>query len=170
MMKQPIMILFFLIISISSFAQSTKGTLYIFLAKDCPICQYYSLNLKALHKTFSHKGIEFKGVFSVPQASQASIKAFQETYELPFKLILDIDQRLMNMYEVTVTPEVVLVDNEGNVRYQGRIDDTYIKLGRRKRTPPQEDLKLALEAFTEQRAIAVDRTQPVGCFITPLPK
>ncbi len=169
-MRRQTLIFFFIITSLCTFAQSPKGTLYIFLARDCPICQYYTLNLKTLHKTFSDQGIDFKGVFSVPQASQASIEAFQETYELPFKLILDIDQRLMNMYEVSVTPEVVLVDGEGNVRYQGRIDDTYIKLGRRKRTAPHEDLKLALEAFTKQHEIAISRTQPVGCYITPLPK
>lgn len=169
-MKKLLLTLYVTFFFTITFSQSPKATLYIFLAKDCPICQYYTLNLKKLYDYYQSQGIEFKGIFSVPQASKASIEAFQHTYQLPFPLLLDIDQQLMEKYQASVTPEVVLVNHNDQTIYRGRIDDTYQALGKRKRTAPHQDLANALEAFIQGNEITPARTQPVGCFITPIQK
>ena len=45
---------------------------------------------------------------------------------------IDRDRAIATAARATVTPEAVVIDRAGVVRYRGRIDDTYVALGRRR--------------------------------------
>ena len=78
-------------------------------------------------------------------------------------------QVLMDKFGVKVTPEVIVLDQTSDkVVYQGRIANTYIKVGRRRTVTTSHDLENALVAVSENRLPDIPYTEAVGCFITPL--
>ena len=78
-----------------------------------------------------------------------------------------IDDRATVAREVnaTVTPQAVVIDANGAVRYRGRIDNRYVDFGKSRRVVTERDLKDALDAVIAGRAVARAETAPVGCFI-----
>ncbi len=170
-MKHSIPYILFLLLFLlcTGFALSPKQkvTVYLFLGEKCVISQYYTLPLRELHREFANDDVRFVGIFSNPDASKKGIQQFKEKYQIPFELQLDKTQAQMNQFEVKVTPEVVVVqENTKEVLYQGRIDNTYFKVGRRRQITTTAELKEALQAIQQQENIAIKKTTAVGCFIS----
>ena len=143
-----------------------KAYLYIFLEEECPMCQYYSLTLRELHDTYAKQGIQFVGLFPFSDSRLDKIQAFKEKYQFPFELKLDENQALARLFEARITPEVVLTNAEGEIKYRGRIDNAYDRPGRRRRVITQHELKDAMDAILAGRDPEISRTQAVGCFIS----
>ena len=143
-----------------------RATVYIFLADTCPISQHATLAMRDLYFRYSSQGIGFGGVFPSASTTDADIAAFAKAYRVPFVLTHDADHRLTRRLKVRVTPEVVvLAADEHTVLYQGRLDDTFARLGQRRAVVQHHELADALAAVAAGRAVAVPRTEPVGCFI-----
>ena len=67
----------------------------------------------------------------------------------------------------TITPEVVIYDHRiGQILYSGRIDDRYVKVGKRRRHVQTSELEDALKAIRSGQPVAVRETQATGCLIT----
>jgi hypothetical protein len=67
---------------------------------------------------------------------------------------------------VTVTPEVVVFDETaGRVLYQGRIDNLFERVGKRRRVVTLHELKDALDAIRNNIPVPVARTTAVGCLL-----
>mgnify|MGYP000601080722 CR=1 FL=1 len=163
-----ILYLFFLF---SSFLipEKDRVVVYIFLGEECVISQHYTLQLRALHEQFVDKNIEFKGYFPNPNSTMETVDAFKEKYQVPFDIKLDKAQLQMMKFGVQVTPEVVVFKPETQeVLYQGRIDNTYFQVGKRRRVTTTFELKDALIAIQNNKKIAVEKTEVIGCFITLL--
>ncbi len=141
---------------------------YVFLSEECIISKSYSLELRQLHEQYADDQVEFVGVFSNPSSSPAKMAAFQEEYAFPFSFQLDRRQEVMDQFDVTVTPEVVVYDRlAGQVLYQGRIDNTFYRVGRRRRVTTTSELADVLQAISIGEQVPIARTETVGCFITP---
>ena len=54
---------------------------------------------------------------------------------------------------------------DGSVAYLGRIDDTFLGFGKKRAQPTTLDLHAAVTAVLADQAVAVPRTDSVGCFI-----
>ena len=67
----------------------------------------------------------------------------------------------------TVTPEVAVWDHRTNrLIYRGRIDDSYVRVGKRKFHPKSHDLKNIIDLWLiKQTPDTLVQTQAVGCFI-----
>ena len=122
----------FLLLALFSFTPPQRSIeVYVFMGEECIISQYYTLTLKQLWKDYADESIHFKGLFPNPSSCPKKIRAFQEKYELPFSLSLDLQQEQMHRFGVKVTPEVVVFDKgQSKILYQGRIDNTYFRIGR----------------------------------------
>lgn len=141
---------------------------YLFMGEDCLISQNYSKLLRELHADYAHDQLTFVGLFPQPYSSADKMRAFKIKYGLPFALQLDAGQRWMKRFNVRVTPEVVVyLPQSDEVLYQGRIDNTYYSLGRRRQVTTTSELQDVLEAIREGNYDAHPRTDAVGCFITP---
>lgn len=140
-------------------------TVYVFLNTECPISQQYSPSLTALHKQFGHSGIRFIAVIPLRTDSPAVIRTFQKTYILPFATLPDANARLAHQFRALVTPEVVVVQADGRVRYQGAIDDWYVALGKHRPQPRQHYLRDALNSLLAGHDVLTPRTEAVGCLI-----
>lgn len=77
----------------------------------------------------------------------------------------DMDYTIAHQFEATITPEFILVDREGNVLYQGLLDDRILELGNYKQQWSKHYLYDALKAVNEGKQVAVSRTEPVGCVL-----
>jgi thiol-disulfide isomerase/thioredoxin len=156
---------YFSILFILGQAQDKAYTVKLFLLDDCVICQSYTPLLNNLHEEFKAE-FEFIGYFPNFRSKANGIKNFEEKYAINYELKTDYFKKETNSYNVKITPEVVVVDNaNGNVLYQGRIDDEFISIGRRKRIVASNDLANALYQIRNGYPIVTAKTESVGCFI-----
>jgi hypothetical protein len=105
-------------------------------------------------------------VFPAAETTPAELADFAKTYQVPFALQADPQHQLTRRLKARITPEAVVVAADGRtVLYQGRLDDSYAALGRRRTVVAHHELADALAAVAARRPVAVPRTEAVGCFI-----
>lgn len=151
----------------SSSVKSDSLTVYIFLLDECTISQYYTPQLTAFYEKYKSKKVGFIGYFPNFSSKPDQIEAFGKTYHLPFPLKQDYYKDWTKKFGITVTPEVAVWDHrENRLIYRGRVDDSYVRVGKRKLHPQNEDLKNVIESWlagsVPQDTIV---TQAIGCFI-----
>lgn len=148
---------------------SERYTVYLFLGEECIISQQYTLLLKRLHSEYANSELNFIGLFPNPSSNLEKMAKFQEQYALPFELKLDPLQHKMDEFQVKVTPEVVVFDRlKIEVLYQGRIDNTFFRVGKKRTITTTSELEDVLVSIKEKQPIVSPKTIAVGCFITPL--
>lgn len=167
-MIRIILILFFCFgVLHSANAQKKNGNdkpgVVLFLSPDCPICQKYMVKLSEFFSDFSSE-IEFQGI--VPgNSKKKDIKEFIKAYDIRFSLKLDKGNHFVTKYKPNVTPEVVLLDTAGNIKYQGAIDNWFYELGKYRHQPTEHYLLNAIQAVLEGKDPEVQRTEAIGCII-----
>lgn len=170
-MKTPYLYLLILFSVLFSFRGNASPkpdsiTVYVFMLDACVICKYYSLTLGELHKEFANEQVSFQGIFPNFSSKPAAIQAFKEKYRIPFELKTDYYRKLTKRFNASVTPEVVVYNHDKDkVLYQGRIDNTYAALGKRRRHTTSSELKDVLEAIRDNKPILVSKTESIGCLI-----
>jgi peroxiredoxin len=142
-----------------------KARVYYFLSPECPLCQSYSLTIRNLFNEFAQQGIEMVGIVSGTDFPAAAIRAFQIKYKLPIRILRDEQLLLVKRYEATITPEVVVVNAQGKVVYQGRIDNWAYELGKKRKVITEHNLRDALLAIINNKPVKVTHTKAVGCYI-----
>lgn len=141
-------------------------TVYLFLHEDCLISQYYTVTLNKLVEEFSSKKITFQGIFPNESSTELGMLVFAEKYGIDFPLRQDEDSDLANTFGATITPEVVVYDEDRKIiLYQGRIDNSYQRIGRRRRVVTQHELREVLERLRANEPIVTRPAAAVGCFI-----
>lgn len=152
-----------------SFARASGpvATVYVFLSETCPICQAATLSLNSLYKEYRDKGIEFVGVFPNGTVSTpVSVEKFAKKYRLDFPLQLDENRSRTIYFGATVTPQVFVTEGtDGAVVYQGKIDNGFERVGKRRQITTEFYLKNALDELLAHRPVTLKMTEPVGCFI-----
>jgi peroxiredoxin len=140
---------------------------YFFMLESCPICQQVTPTIKEVHEVFKNQGIEFQLVFpNGNYTSPEEMDKFIKKYKLEIESIIDKQKKITNKWKATVTPEVVVVRKSSDViLYRGKINNSFISLGKRRRVVSEHYLKDALKQIVEGKNVAVQKTEPVGCFI-----
>ena len=142
-------------------------TVYLFLHESCIISQYYTLPLREMHQEYANEQLQFVGLFPNFSSKPDKIQAFKETYDIPFELKADYFHTKKEAFGATVTPEVVVYnESRGTILYKGRIDDTYARVGQKRRITTTSELKDVLEAIRDNQAIPISQTEAIGCFIS----
>jgi hypothetical protein len=78
-------------------------------------------------------------------------------------VLLDPAHVLVKKTGVTIAPEVAVLAPDGKILYRGRIDDWYIDYGKRRAAPTQRDLRNALDAIVQGKAVPRPTTRAIGC-------
>ena len=166
-MKRIFLILILSSIALKASAQTDSLMVYIFLSETCPICKSTTPELQSLYSDYSSKGISFTGVF--PNKSVSSIEtraAFASKYKLKFPLIGDPEHALTNQLNAQITPEVFVVRIKNNeLIYRGLIDNSYIRVGKRRSITTAFYLRNALEQYLSGNVSTIQSTNAVGCII-----
>ena len=110
------------------------------------------------------KGVSFVGINSNQQDSLTEIAAHARRHGVGFPVLKDLGNKLADQLGAERTPEVVVWDNTGKIRYRGRIDDQY-GVGYVRNAPTRHDLRNALEELLSGKAVSAPVTKAVGCII-----
>lgn len=140
--------------------RAAKATVFVFLSTECPVSSAYTGRLVRLANAYQTQGVRFFGVNVNDEESAATVAQDAKERGYPFPLVKDAHGALAGRLGARVTPEVVLLDRLGAVRYQGRIDDN--KDAARVRS---QDLQAALDAVLAGKRVAVAKTAAFGCTI-----
>jgi len=154
-----------LLMSLTGIAQKSWHV-YVFIAEDCPVCNYMGKPLGALALKYEGR-VNFHAVFPFKNSNYKTSQLFKEQYEmLSYETLLDKDKGLTKKLDVSVTPEVVITDDHGEVFYRGRINSAYYAPGKMKHSAVKNDLDEALTILLSGNEVPKPWPTPVGCYIT----
>lgn len=142
---------------------AAKLQVLVFIGTGCPLVKLYASRLQQLASKYREQ-VDFLAIDPHPQDSLEELAAFARQHQIEFTVAKDVGQHLARRFGITRTPEVVLLDQAGVPRYQGRIDDQY-GIGFQRKSPEREDLKLALEAMLNKQNVEMTRTDSSGCLV-----
>lgn len=147
---------------------SGLANVLLFVSTDCPVSNAYAPELQRICAAYAAKGIACSLVYEDPNVTVGDVRKHLDEYRYrTVGAAIDADGSLAAAVRATVTPQAVVVDRRGTVRYSGRIDNLYEALGRPRRVVTAHDLEDALNAIVDGKTPAVSRTDAVGCYIVP---
>ncbi|WP_240655021.1 redoxin family protein [Rhodovarius crocodyli] len=139
---------------------------------ECPFVRkhYTSSNMQNLQREAAAKGITWISMASSPEGEQGHVTGARareltaSRQAAPAFVLLDHRSVAARAYGATVTPQIIVIDAQGIIRYNGAIDSI--------RSTRVEDVaraetwaKDAMIAVSEGRAPARASTPPYGCAI-----
>ena len=140
--------------------------------QGCPYTRkhYNSGNMQNLQKEWTAKGVVWFTVISSAPGTQGYVTSSQENayiakmHAVPTAVLLDPDGKLGHLYNAKTTPQMFVINPEGNLIYAGAIDD--------KPTPDPADIQGAdnyvsdaLTAAMAGRPVATPYTRSYGCSV-----
>lgn len=144
---------------------SDSLSIYFFLLDDCPICIKYTPEINSIYDEYGDE-IGFVGYFPNFSSKPEKINAYREAYGIEFQLKTDYYKLQAKKWNAKVTPEVVLYNHTTKtILYRGRIDNSFVRLGKRRNVVTERDLREAIAATLEGREIKQSYVKPVGCYI-----
>jgi hypothetical protein len=106
-----------------------RALVLVFMGIDCPVVRQYVPRLNHLAGEFSDRGVRFLAVYANAGDNVLSMAHHAEQSDLVFPAMLDGKHNLADLLQVKVMSEVVVLDRDLNVRYQGAIDNQFKKRG-----------------------------------------
>ena len=161
-----VVFLLFLGLNTSTYSQDdlSKPILYVFLSDECIITQYYVPSLNDIWVQYG-EDVDMVAIFPNFSSKTKKIQSFYDKYKLKIPHKTDYYKVLSKSLGATITPEAILLDTSGRIIYKGRIDNSYVQIGKRRRVVTAHELSDALKSLTNDREIAIPQTEAVGCFI-----
>src|SRR5882724_5482987 len=146
-----------------------KATVLFFVLPDCPASNTYAPEIKRICTDYEPKQIAVFVVHADPDVTAEAAKKHATDFKLPCPVLRDPSHRLVKYTGVTMAPEVAVITPDGKVAYRGRIDDRYVDYGKQRAEPRERDLRAALDAVLQGKAVPTPTTKVIGCFL-PDPK
>jgi len=149
--------------------QDAKGYLVIFSCNTCPYVVAYEDRMIELHNKYAPKGYPVIAI-NPNDKTQSPGDSFEKMQErakdknFPFAYVYDESQEITRAYGATRTPEVYLVEREGDafkVRYIGAIDNNY----REAAQANEKYVEDAMDDVLNNRQVAQNNTKAIGCTI-----
>lgn len=132
-MKSFLLVIFIIYSSIDTFAQlpelevrdldqnwislsdlnGEKLTVIDFWATWCKPCVSALPKLNLIYTEFSEQGVAFVGINVDGPRNQSKVKPFVSTLSIKYPIVLDPDQDLVNEYNVTAFPTLIVLNSEG---------------------------------------------------------
>ncbi|MCB0790769.1 MAG: redoxin family protein [Flavobacteriales bacterium] len=140
-----------------------RATLFFILAPDCPLCLNYAPYLASFPDTVGD--VRAVGIFPSRFMDRDSVRLFAKAHGIHMPLVMDPDCKFAGLLGARVTPEVFLMDNDGELVYHGAIDNWASRPGRKRVSATAHYLTDALSSFAENRPPPRREVKAVGCFI-----
>lgn len=152
--------------------RGTRAVVVYFVASDCPISNRTFPEMKRVREAFAGQAVRFWFVYANHGESVAAVRVHQASFDAVGEAILDTDGALARMTGAKVTPEVaVLTPAAGTgqarwvVRYTGRIDDRYVRLGLERPQAKEHFVERVVREVLDGRPVEQATGTPVGCGI-----
>lgn len=152
-------------VSLDDFS-SARALLVVFLCNHCPYVIHIRPALAAFAREFQPRGLAVVGINAndvtrYPDDSPEKMKAeaVQAGYTFPY--LFDETQEVAKAYRAACTPDFFLFDGQRRLVYRGQFDDSRPGHG----TPTGGDLRNAVNALLEGKALPADQKASMGCNI-----
>jgi hypothetical protein len=142
-----------------------RGTVYIFLAPECPLSENYTLTINQLQAQFVDSGLQFYAIISGQLYDSVAIRDYANRFPLTLPLLVDTGYYFSTQFKASTTPEVVLFNAQNEKVYQGAIDDWATELTQLKASATHYYLMDAMNAVLKNEKIKISKTNAVGCYI-----
>jgi peroxiredoxin len=142
-------------VSLRQAAAEHKAVVLLFLSTVCPYANYFAAHLKRLADDFGPRGVLFIGLYSNGWESREEAAAHGREHGFAFPLVKDEGHAIADLLGATRTPEALVVDAAGRLRYRGRVMS--------KQESPE--LGRALEAILAGRRVGTPEPKAFGCAI-----
>lgn len=141
-------------------------TATFFIASDCPISNAYAPELSRICRAYAAKGVSCTLAYEDRKISSEALTTHMTEYRLVgMGSTWDATRALADAAHVTITPTAVIRDDRGTIRYQGRIDNLYINIGRTRQQVTSHDVTDALDAILAGQPVPHPQTEALGCYI-----
>jgi len=137
-----------------------KASVFLFISSQCPIANVYTPRFLALAEKYEKRDVQLFAVYSDTQESLADVTRHAKERKLTFPVIRDAGAALADRLGAKMTPEAVLVDAKGEVKYRGRIDDNPVATH-----VTAHDLEDAITSVLAGDAVKKPEVLAVGCAI-----
>lgn len=142
-----------------------QAVVLVFVSTDCPIANRYAPTIEALYERYRSKPVGFWLVFPDPSESREAIHEHLAAYRHAAPALRDPEHRLVEICRATKTPEAVVFAPRRKLAYRGRIDDLFTDFGKSRQQPTRHDLRDAIDAVLEGRAVDFADSPAIGCDI-----
>lgn len=135
-------------------------TVILFLSTVCPISKAYTDRIQGLFSRYAGKPVRFVLLNSNVNETEEETRVYSQDAGFPVALRQDASNVIADRYNARLTPEAVLLDDTGKVRYQGAIDDA--------RNPARvkvEALRQAIDAVLAKQPVPLESLRAFGCSI-----
>ncbi len=146
--------------AIDSLLRSNSNTVILTYSKDCPFCIRYTETIRKINKELP-KNFQLY-LLKVLEDEEWD---FQDQYLTTSNLLNNNKDVIISSYNLSVYPEVLILDSVGNMLYKGKIDNRAHETGIVKSVVTKEYLKTAITEISNGTNNYIKRTQSVGCFI-----
>ncbi|MDP3372301.1 MAG: thioredoxin family protein [Candidatus Paracaedibacteraceae bacterium] len=152
-------------VSLSSFPESTKATVVVFMCNHCPSVIHILDKLIETANIYIPLGIRFIGISSndiegYPEDGPDKMKELAIKKNFPFSYVFDETQEVARAYEAKCTPDVFVLNRDFEI-YRGRFDGTKPGSGN---ISTGEDLKLVLDCILKNEPLPEPK-ESMGCTI-----
>lgn len=90
-----------------------KLTIIDFWATWCKPCVTAVPKLNSIYRDFSEEGVEFIGINIDGPRNHSKVKPFAQSLNIKYPIVLDPDQELVNEFNVTVFPTLIILNRKG---------------------------------------------------------
>ncbi len=153
--------------SLSDYKDSKYVVVYFF-GTECPLAKLYSARLQEMSQAYAEQGVAFIGINSNVQDNITEIQSHVTRHNVGFPALKDVGNVVADQFGATRTPEVFVLDQEGVVRYTGRIDGQYTfgsGVGLSSPAEKRQDLKIALDELLAGKSVSEPHVVAKGCLI-----
>lgn len=147
-----------------------KVVVLLFHSVSCP---FYKMSEKTgydrvfvkMVESYKGKDVVFLGVNSDKNQSIDKIKAYVEKHSINYAVLKDEANKIADAYGAQVTPHVMVIDQDGKLRYRGGVE-------KRPANPAEcgnseeQYLGPVIDALLAGNEPPVTETKPVGCGIS----
>lgn len=143
---------------------SNKGKVVMlhFWSAQCPFVVRYEERLKNIALDYRSKDVVVIGIDSNSTETPEQIKKTAVERELSYALLLDPDHKVADDYGAITTPHVYIIDKEGNLAYEGAVDDQ----GWAEKNPVTKNYtREALDALLAGQPVPTPETKTFGCTV-----
>ncbi len=141
--------------------------LVVFMCNHCPFVKHIRDELANVAREYQLKGVAIVGISSndvanYPDDSPEKMAREIERAGYTFPYLYDESQEVAKAYHAACTPDFFLFDRDRRLAYRGQFDDA-----RPGNDEPVtgNDLRAAMDAVLEGRAVAEDQKPSIGCNI-----
>ena len=152
--------------ALRDFANS-KALLVMFICRHCPFVKHVEKELARLGRDYANKDVGIVAISAndateFSEDAPQSLKEMAEQLGFAFPFLYDESQSVAKAYSAACTPDFFLFDQSRKLAYRGQLDDSRPESG----VPVTgKDLRAALDAVLNDRAVNPDQRASIGCNI-----